>query len=72
MMLRINEGDYSYASGLIRAKEPKLLGMSQFNRMLDAPSAEDAYKRPSKNLTTYAISCQRMLMMLSARAAMSC
>lgn len=43
-MLRINEGDYSYASGLIRAKEPKLLGISQFNRMLDAPSAEDAYK----------------------------
>ena len=22
-MLKINEGDYSYASGLIRAKEPK-------------------------------------------------
>jgi len=43
-MLRINEGDYSYASGLIRAKEPKLLDINQFNRMLDAPSAEDAYK----------------------------
>ena len=43
-MLRINEVNYSYASGLIRAKEPKLLGTGQFNRMLDAPSAEDAYK----------------------------
>lgn len=43
-MLRINEGDYSYASGLIRAKEPKLLDTAQFSRMLDAPSAEDACK----------------------------
>ncbi|NLK86349.1 MAG: V-type ATP synthase subunit C [Clostridiaceae bacterium] len=43
-MLRINEGDYSYASGLIRAKEPKLLGNSHFARMLDSPAAEDAIK----------------------------
>ncbi len=43
-MLRINEGDYAYASGLIRAKEPKLLGAGQFTRMLDAPSVEEAYK----------------------------
>ena len=43
-MLRINEGDYSYASGLIRAKEPKLLGNSKFARMLDASEAEDAFK----------------------------
>lgn len=43
-MLRINEGDYSYASARIRAKEPKLLGNSQFDRMLEAPSAEEAYK----------------------------
>lgn len=43
-MLRINEGDYVYASARIRAKEPKLLGNSQFDRMLDAPAAEDAYK----------------------------
>jgi V/A-type H+-transporting ATPase subunit C len=44
MMLRVNEGDYSYASGVIRAKEPRLLGNSQFARMLDSPSAEDAFK----------------------------
>lgn len=43
-MLKINEGDYSYASGLIRAKEPKLLTGSQYARMLDAASAEEAYK----------------------------
>ncbi|HOJ81226.1 MAG TPA: V-type ATP synthase subunit C [Clostridiales bacterium] len=43
-MLRINEGDYSYASGLIRAKETKLLTDSQYARMLDASSAEEAYK----------------------------
>ncbi len=43
-MLRINEGDYSYASARIRAKEPKLLGISHFDRMLEASSAEEAYK----------------------------
>lgn len=43
-MLRINEGDYAYASARIRAKEPKLLGNSQFDRMLEASSAEEAYK----------------------------
>jgi V/A-type H+-transporting ATPase subunit C len=43
-MLRINEGDYSYASGLIRAKEPKLLTGGQYARMLDAASAEEAYR----------------------------
>ena len=43
-MLKINEGDYSYASGLIRAKEPKLLTGSQYARMLDAATAEEAYK----------------------------
>ena len=43
-MLRINEGDYSYASGLIRAKESKMLTGSQFARMLDASSPEEAYK----------------------------
>ncbi len=43
-MLRINEGDYAYASARIRAKEPRLLGKSQFDRMLEAPAAEEAYK----------------------------
>lgn len=43
-MLRINEGDYAYASARIRAKEPKLLGKSHFDRMLEAPSAGEAYK----------------------------
>lgn len=43
-MLRINEGDYAYASARIRAREPKLLGNSQFDRMLEAPAAEEAYK----------------------------
>lgn len=43
-MLRINEGDYAYASARIRAREPRLLGSSQFERMLDAPGAEEAYK----------------------------
>ena len=43
-MLKINEGDYSYASGLIRAKEPKLFTSSQYARMLDAATAEEAYK----------------------------
>ncbi len=43
-MLRINEGDYAYASARIRAKEPKLLGKSHFDRMLEAPVAAEAYK----------------------------
>ena len=43
-MLRINEGDYAYASARIRAKEPKLLGKSHFARMLEAFSAVEAYK----------------------------
>jgi len=43
-MLRINEGDYAYASARIRAMEPKLLGKSHFARMLEAPSASEAYK----------------------------
>lgn len=43
-MLKIRENDYAYASGLIRAKEPKLLTGSQYTRMLDAASAEEAYK----------------------------
>lgn len=43
-MLRINEGDYAYASARIRAREPKLLGISQFDRMIEAPAADEAYK----------------------------
>ncbi|HEX2947728.1 MAG TPA: V-type ATPase subunit [Clostridia bacterium] len=43
-MLKINEGDYAYASARIRAKEPKLLRSVHFDRMLDASSSEDALK----------------------------
>lgn len=43
-MLKINEGDYAYASARIRAMEIKLLDQSRFDRMLDAPTAEEAYK----------------------------
>lgn len=43
-MLRINEGDYAYASARIRAREPKLLGKSQFERMIEATAADEAYK----------------------------
>jgi V/A-type H+-transporting ATPase subunit C len=43
-MLRINEGDYAYASARIRAREPKLLGKSHYDRMLEAPTAVEAYK----------------------------
>lgn len=43
-MLKINEGDYAYASARIRAKEAKLLGATQFEKMIEAPSAEMAFK----------------------------
>lgn len=43
-MLRIKEDDYAYSSARIRVKETKLLGKSHFDRMLDASSADDAYK----------------------------
>lgn len=43
-MLRIKEDDYAYASARIRAKETKLLRRSHFDRMLDASTADEAYK----------------------------
>ncbi len=43
-MLRIREDDYAYASARIRVRETKLLGKSHFDRMLDASTAEEAYK----------------------------
>lgn len=43
-MLKINEGDYAYSSARIRAIEVKLLESSRFDRMLDAPAAEEAFK----------------------------
>jgi len=43
-MLRIIEGDYAYASARVRAREPRLLGKSQLDRMLEASDANEAYK----------------------------
>lgn len=43
-MLKINEGDYAYAASRIRAVEIKLLDRSRFDRMLEAPAAEEAFK----------------------------
>lgn len=43
-MLRIREDDYAYASARIRVRETKLLGKSHFDRMLDASTADEAYK----------------------------
>ena len=43
-MVKINEGDYAYASAYIRAVETKILGNSHFDRMLDVPGAEEAFK----------------------------
>ncbi len=43
-MLRINEDDYAYAASRIRAIETKLLDGSRIDRMLDAPTAQEAFK----------------------------
>ncbi len=43
-MLRINGDDYAYAASRIRAVEIKLLDSSRLERMLEAASAEEAYK----------------------------
>jgi V/A-type H+-transporting ATPase subunit C len=43
-MLKINEGDYAYAASYIRAVENKLLDSSRFERMLEATSADEAFK----------------------------
>jgi V/A-type H+-transporting ATPase subunit C len=43
-MLKIHEEDYAYAASRIRALEAKLLDGSKINRMLDAPTAQEALK----------------------------
>lgn len=43
-MIKVNQDDYAYATGRIRAREIKLLDKSRFDRMLEAPNAEEAYK----------------------------
>ncbi|WP_252891353.1 V-type ATPase subunit [Thermoclostridium stercorarium] len=43
-MIRVNQDDYAYAAGRIRAREIKLLDKSRFDRMLESPDAEEAYK----------------------------
>lgn len=43
-MIKVNQDDYAYAVGLIRAKEIKLLDSDRLNRMIEAPNAADAFK----------------------------
>lgn len=43
-MLKMNQDDYAYATARIRAREIKLLESSRFDRMIEAPSAEEAFK----------------------------
>ena len=43
-MVKINQDNYAYATGRIRARELKLLDKSKFDRMLEAPNAKEAYK----------------------------
>lgn len=43
-MLKIHEEDYAYAASRIRAIETKLLDGSKIDRMLDAPTAQEALK----------------------------
>lgn len=43
-MIKVREEDYAYASGRIRAIEPKLLGPAQYGRMLEANDAEEAFR----------------------------
>lgn len=43
-MIKVREGDYAYASGRIRAIEPKLLGPAHYARMLDANDAQEAFR----------------------------
>ncbi len=47
-MMKINEGDYAYASARIRAMETKLLDDNRLERMIDAPDAEEALKMLSE------------------------
>ncbi|HEY8498981.1 MAG TPA: V-type ATP synthase subunit C [Clostridia bacterium] len=43
-MIKINQEEYAYAVGLIRAKEIKLLDSDRLNRMIEAPNAAEAFK----------------------------
>ncbi|MGE5613397.1 MAG: V-type ATPase subunit, partial [Bacillota bacterium] len=43
-MIKVREGDYAYASGRIRAIEPKLFGPGHYDRMLEANNAEEAFR----------------------------
>ncbi|NLM11392.1 MAG: V-type ATP synthase subunit C, partial [Clostridiaceae bacterium] len=43
-MIKVNQDNYAYATGRIRARELKLLDKSKFDRMLEAPNAKEAYK----------------------------
>ena len=43
-MLKVNQDSYAYASGLLRARELKLLDKNRIDRMLEATKAEDAYR----------------------------
>ena len=42
--MAINKEDYLYISSLLRAREPRMLSREKAERMLDAPSVEDAAK----------------------------
>ena len=44
IMLKVNQDSYAYASGLLRARELKLLDKNRIDRMLEATKAEDAYR----------------------------
>ena len=43
-MVKINQDEYAYATARLRARENKLLDSSRFDRMLEAATAEEAYK----------------------------
>lgn len=43
-MLKVKQDDYAYAIGRIRARELKLLDKNRLDRMLEASSAEEAYR----------------------------
>ena len=41
---KISDYDYLYLTSALRAKEPKMLTLDRINRMLEAPSFEEAAK----------------------------
>ncbi len=43
-MLKVNQDDYAYSASRVRAREIKLLDGNRFERMLEATSAQEAYK----------------------------